>query len=64
MRDDAPQGNGKQKWEKKWEIHYEACITDPKACCLVDGKRKDYDGYQGHFAPHGAPLPRQRVGRW
>ena len=39
-----------QKWEKKWEIHYEACITDPKACCLVDGKRKDYDGYQGHFA--------------
>ena len=47
---DALKETAKQKWEKKWEIHYEACITDPKACCLVDGKRKDYDGYQGHFA--------------
>ena len=47
---DALKETAKQKWEKKWETHYEACITDPKACCLVDGKRKDYDGYQGHFA--------------
>ena len=47
---DALKETAKQKWEKKWEIHYEACITDPKACCLVDGKRKDYDGYLGHFA--------------
>ena len=46
-----PQGKQPSRsGRKKWEIHYEACITDPKACCLVDGKRKDYDGYQGHFA--------------
>lgn len=48
---DAMKQMAKEKWEKKWQGIYEACISDPKACCLVDGKRKpDYDGYQGHFA--------------
>jgi hypothetical protein len=41
----------KEKWEKKWQSYFENIITDAKACCLVDGKRKpDYEGYVGHFA--------------
>lgn len=43
----------KEKWEKKGQAAYEACISDPKATCLIDGKRKDYDGYQGHWALTG-----------
>lgn len=40
----------KEKWEKKWQSVYENIIVDPKGCCLIDGKRKEYDGYQGHWA--------------
>ena len=40
----------RDKWEKKWETAYENIIVDPKACCWIDGKRKEYDGYAGHFA--------------
>ena len=38
------------QWEKKWETYYENIIVDPKGCCWIDGKRKEYDGYQGHWA--------------
>jgi len=38
------------QWEKKWETHSENIIVDPKGCCWIDGKRKEYDGYQGHWA--------------
>lgn len=43
----------KDKWEKKWESAYENCLSDPKATCFIDGKRKDYAGYQEHFAVTG-----------
>lgn len=48
--DDALKKTAQEKWEKKWEAFYENIILDPKGCCWVDGKRKDYDGYKGHFA--------------
>ena len=48
--EDALKAVAKEKWEKKWESIYESLIVDPKGCCWVDGKRKEYDGYQGHFA--------------
>ncbi len=40
----------KAKWEKKWSSILENIRADPKACCLVDGRRKDYTGYEGHWA--------------
>jgi len=39
-----------EKWEKKGAAVYENCMADPKASCWLDGKRKDYDGYEGHMA--------------
>lgn len=48
--EDALKLVAQEKWEKKWQNIYEAIISDPKACCWVDGKRKDYDGYAEHFA--------------
>jgi len=39
-----------EKWEKKGAQAYENCMSDPKATCWIDGKRKDYDGYAGHMA--------------
>ena len=48
--EDALKQVAREKWEKKWENIYESLIVDPKGCCWIDGKRKDYDGYQGHFA--------------
>lgn len=48
--DDAIIATAKAKWEKKWEAIYENIIADPKACFKTDGKRKDYDGYAGHWA--------------
>ncbi len=47
---DALKSTARDKWEKKWETAYEGIIVDPKGCCYIDGKRKDYDGYQGHYA--------------
>lgn len=40
----------KAKWEKKWASILENIRADPKACFMVDGKRKDYAGYEGHWA--------------
>jgi len=40
----------KEKWEKKWQTVMENVRADTKACCFVDGKRKDYEGYAGHWA--------------
>ena len=47
---EAMKTEAKVKWEKKWESIYENAIADPKACCMIDGKRKEYDGFAGHFA--------------
>jgi hypothetical protein len=38
------------KWGKKADNVLETVLTDPKGCCWMDGKRKDYEGYEGHFA--------------
>lgn len=39
------------KWGKKGQAHYEACIGDKQTTCWLDGKKKpDYDGFEGHFA--------------
>lgn len=41
----------KDAWGAKGQAHYDAIISDRKACAFVDGKFKpDYDGYAGHFA--------------
>ena len=41
---------GFEKWGKKAALVLENIRADPKACCYVDGKRKDYEGYAGHWA--------------
>ena len=38
------------KWEKKWQQVLDNILADPKACFKVDGKRKDFAGYAGHWA--------------
>ena len=48
--EDALMATAKEKWEKKWQSIYENIMSDPKATCFVDGKKKDYAGYQEHFA--------------
>ena len=40
----------KARWEKKYKIILENILSDPKASFKVDGRRKDYDGYAGHWA--------------
>ncbi len=40
----------KAKWERKWQGILENIRADPKACFMVDGKRRDYTGYEGHWA--------------
>jgi hypothetical protein len=49
--DEAVARCAKEKWPDKWKTILENQImTDPKACCWVNGERKDYDGYQGMWA--------------
>jgi hypothetical protein len=38
------------KWGKKYQSIYDNVMADPKGTCWIDGKRKDYDGYQNCFA--------------
>ena len=47
---DAMEEVAKTKWEKKYGPIWENLKSDSKLCCLIDGKKKAYDGYQGHFA--------------
>jgi hypothetical protein len=39
-----------EKWEKKGAAVFENCMADPKGTCWIDGKRKEYEGYEGHMA--------------
>lgn len=48
--DAAIKATAEEKWGAKAAKFLEAILADPKGCCWVDGKRKDYDGYEGHFA--------------
>lgn len=41
---------GKANWEKKWATIWENISTTPNLFFKMDGKRKDYAGYEGHFA--------------
>jgi hypothetical protein len=41
----------KEKWPEKYaSILKNQITTDPKACCYQNGERKEYEGYQGHWA--------------
>ncbi len=40
----------KEKWGAKYVPHWENLKTDSKLCALIDGKKKAYEGYAGHFA--------------
>lgn len=42
----------KEKWgaKKNFQAIYDEIIADKKACCWVDGNKKDYDGYQDQMA--------------
>jgi len=41
---------GKAKWERKWTSIWENISTTPNLFFKMDGKRKTYAGYEGHFA--------------
>lgn len=38
------------KWGKKFEAILEDILVDKKACCWINGNKKDYNGYAGNFA--------------
>jgi hypothetical protein len=40
----------KEKWAAKYKPILENALSDSKLSCLMDGKRKAYDGYQDHWA--------------
>jgi len=40
----------KAKWGAKWEAVWNALDGDTKLSCFTDGKKKAYEGYQGHWA--------------
>lgn len=50
MVDDALRAVAKEQWPQKWETMLANILPDPKGCCWVDGARKDFDGYKGHWA--------------
>lgn len=39
-----------EKWPKKWRAILDEILLDKKGCCWIDGKRKNYNGYEGHWA--------------
>jgi hypothetical protein len=61
------EAKAKAGWERKYKDIVENCMADPKGTCIIDGKRKDYDGYQGmwaltahRYAEKGRPLAMDR----
>lgn len=50
MVDKALSDAATEKWGPKAKSILNAVLPDPKGCCWIDGARKDYDGYEGHFA--------------
>jgi hypothetical protein len=48
--DEALRAVAKEQWPLKWEVHLANILPDPKGCCFVDGARKEYEGYAGHWA--------------
>ena len=49
--DDTLRAVAVEKWGKKADAYLENILSDAKACCFTDGKKKpDYDGFAGHFA--------------
>jgi hypothetical protein len=48
--DDGMEACAKEKWAAKYKPILENLLSDSKLSCLMDGKRKAYDGYEGHWA--------------
>jgi hypothetical protein len=40
----------KEAFGKGWKAIYDEVLLDKKGCCWIDGKRKQYNGYEGHWA--------------
>lgn len=52
-RDVINQAIGKvavEKWGAKAKTHLTNILPDMKACCWVDGNRREYDGFEGNWA--------------
>lgn len=61
--DAAIQSVAKEKWGAKAAAILTEILPDKKACCWIDGNRREYDGYAGNWAisakrlqDKGAPL--------
>lgn len=39
-----------EKWPKKAEAYLKEIMPDKKACCWIDGDRREYDGYAGNWS--------------
>ena len=50
MVDAGMEACAKEKWAAKHRPILENLLGDSKLSCLMDGKRKSYDGYEGHWA--------------
>lgn len=50
MVDKALEQVATEKWGAKAKIHLSNILPDPKGCCWIDGGRKAFDGYEGHWA--------------
>lgn len=48
--DDALRAVAREQWPLKFETILANILPDPKGCCWVDGARKEFEGYQGHWA--------------
>lgn len=40
----------KASFGKNWKAIFDEVLLDKKGCCWIDGKRKSYNGYEGHWA--------------
>lgn len=40
----------KEKWPQKWQAILPEIKSDRKACCFIDGNRREYAGYAGNWA--------------
>lgn len=61
--DEAIQAVAREKWGAKAAKILEEILPDKKACCWINGDRREYDGYAGNWAltakrkqEKGAPL--------
>ena len=48
--DNAIEQVAQEKFGKKWRQILDEILLDKKACCFIDGNRKQYNGYEGMYA--------------